>query len=140
LAGDQLGTTEGLIATGFYRLGIWDDEPADRLLARYDILDGIVSTTGSVFMGTSIGCARCHDHKRDPIPQKDYYRLLAVFRDVTDMNRENLRKVASTEDRKRHKDMVVVRQRNRPNSSPGPTLSNRNSSQPVVPPLAISKD
>lgn len=111
LAGDQLGTTEGLIATGFYRLGIWDDEPADRLLARYDILDGIVSTTGSVFMGTSIGCARCHDHKKDPIPQKDYYRLLAVFRDVTDMNRENLRKVASTEDRKRHEDMVVVRQK-----------------------------
>ena len=75
------GSAEALIATGFYRLGIWDDEPADRALARYDGLDGIVSTTGQVFLGITINCARCHDHKVDPIPQKDYYRLLAFFQD-----------------------------------------------------------
>ena len=90
LAGDEIdpGSAEALIATGFYRLGIWDDEPADRPLARYDGLDGIVSTTGQVFLGMTINCARCHDHKVDPIPQRDYYRLLAFFHDVTDPGRQ----------------------------------------------------
>ena len=70
LAGDEIDrdSAEALIATGFYRLGIWDDEPADKPLARYDVLDGIVSTTGQVFLGITINCARCHDHKKDPIP------------------------------------------------------------------------
>ena len=96
LAGDELDdvSTETMIATGYYRLGIWDDEPADRPLAKYDILDGIVSTTGQVMLGMSIGCARCHDHKKDPLPARDYYSLLAYFRDISDMNVGNLRRVA----------------------------------------------
>jgi hypothetical protein len=104
LAGDELDevTPETLIATGFYRLGIWDDEPADRLLARYDVLDGIVSTTGQVVLGMTVGCARCHDHKKDPIPQRDYYRLLAFFRDVSDMNPKNTRMYATPDDRREH--------------------------------------
>jgi len=86
LAGDEIApdSVEAQIATGYYRLGLWDDEPADRPQARYDMLDGIVSTTGQVFLGMTIGCARCHDHKRDPIPQTDYYRLLAFFIDMGD--------------------------------------------------------
>lgn len=102
LAGDELDnvTPETLIATGFYRLGIWDDEPADRLLAKYDVFDGIVSTTGQVVLGMTVGCARCHDHKKDPIPQRDYYRLLAFFRDVTDMNPTNTRRAATDADRR----------------------------------------
>ena len=101
LAGDELDavTAETLVATGFYRLGIWDDEPADRLLAKYDVLDGIVSTTSQVVLGMTVGCARCHDHKKDPIPQRDYYRLLAFFRDVTDMDPKNTRRHATDEDR-----------------------------------------
>ena len=75
-------TPTRLIATGFYRLGIWDDEPADREQARYDGLDDIVATTGQVFLGLTVDCARCHDHKFDPIPQKDYYRLLAFFHNI----------------------------------------------------------
>ena len=100
LAGDELDTVtaDSLVATGFYRLGIWDDEPADRLLARYDVLDGIVSTTSQVVLGMTVGCARCHDHKKDPIPQRDYYRLLAFFRDVTDMDPKNTRRHATAED------------------------------------------
>jgi len=84
LAGDELpdGGHDGLIATGYYRLGIWDDEPADREQARFDGFDDIVATTGQVFLGLTIDCARCHDHKLDPIPQKDYYRLVAFFRNV----------------------------------------------------------
>lgn len=71
-----------IIATGFYRLGIWDDEPTDRDQARFDGLDDIITTTGQVFLGMTIDCARCHDHKIDPIPQKDYYRLLAFFNNI----------------------------------------------------------
>ena len=94
LAGDEIdpGSAEALVATGYYRLGLWDDEPADPPLARFDGLDGIVSTTGQVFLGLSINCARCHDHKKDPIPQKDYYRLLAFFHDVTHQDGRNTRK------------------------------------------------
>ena len=87
LAGDEAEspTTDQLIATGYYRLGIWDDEPADALQARYDWLDDIVSTTGQTFLGLTVGCARCHDHKIDPITQRDYYALLAFVHNVTPM-------------------------------------------------------
>ena len=87
LAGDEISprTPDCIIATGYYRLGIWDDEPADNELARYDVLDGIVGTTSQVMLGMSMNCARCHNHKRDPIPQEDYYRLLAFFHHVTPM-------------------------------------------------------
>lgn len=85
LAGDELDevTVDSITATGYYRLGTWDDEPADPLQARYDDLDNIVSTTGQAFLGLTVGCARCHDHKIDPVPQTDYYGMLAFFADVT---------------------------------------------------------
>ena len=84
LAGDELEpvSTETLTATGYYRLGLWDDEPADPLQARYDELDDIVATTGQTFLGLTVNCARCHDHKLDPIPQSDYYSLLSFFHEV----------------------------------------------------------
>ncbi len=84
LAGDEMadGGADGLIATGYYRLGIWDDEPTDPEQSRYDGLDDIVATTGQVFLGLTVDCARCHDHKIDPIPQKDYYRLLSFFHNI----------------------------------------------------------
>jgi hypothetical protein len=84
LAGDEMadGGPDGIIATGYYRLGIWDDEPSDREQSRYDGLDDIVATTGQVFLGLTVDCARCHDHKIDPIPQKDYYRLLSFFHNI----------------------------------------------------------
>lgn len=87
LAGDEMtpATPEKLIATGFYRLGLWDDEPADRLQAEYDALDDLVTATGQVFLGLTVNCARCHDHKIDPIPQHDYYSLLAFFRGIKPM-------------------------------------------------------
>ena len=84
LAGDEMPnkTPDSIVATGFYRLGRWDDEPADPELAYYDDLDDIVTTAGQSLLGLSINCARCHDHKIDPIPQKDYYSLVAFFRGV----------------------------------------------------------
>jgi hypothetical protein len=85
LAGDELDrvTNDSMTATAYYRLGTWDDEPADALQARFDEFDDIISTTSQAFLGLTVGCARCHDHKIDPIPQRDYYGLLAFFADVT---------------------------------------------------------
>jgi len=87
LAGDELlpSSNDALIATGFYRLGLWDDEPADRLQAKFDGLDDIVATTGQTFLGLTINCARCHDHKIDPLTQRDYYALVAFFHNLTPM-------------------------------------------------------
>jgi hypothetical protein len=81
IAGDELEnpTQESVIATGFLRLGHWDDEPADPATDRYDQLDDIVSTTGQAFLGLTIGCARCHDHKFEPLTSRDYYSLVAIF-------------------------------------------------------------
>ena len=84
IAGDELDevTDDGVIATGFFRLGVWDDEPDDIEQAFYDSVDDMLSTTSSAFMGLTIGCARCHAHKFDPIPHEDYYRLAAFIRNV----------------------------------------------------------
>jgi cytochrome c553 len=84
LAGDEMVGAGGdaVLATTYYRLGIWDDEPADMQQAIYDDLDDLVATTGQAFLGLTLDCARCHDHKLDPIPQKDYYRFLAFFQNI----------------------------------------------------------
>jgi hypothetical protein len=84
IAGDELpdATADSVVATGFQRLGVWDDEPDDKAVAEFDELDDIVSTTGTAFLGLTLGCARCHDHKFDPISQTDYYQFLAFFRNV----------------------------------------------------------
>ncbi|MEM7453947.1 MAG: PSD1 and planctomycete cytochrome C domain-containing protein [Planctomycetota bacterium] len=84
LAGDEIEspTNASIIATGYYRLGQWDDEPADPKQALYDDLDDILATTSQSMLGLTINCARCHDHKIDPIPMSDYYQMLAFFRNV----------------------------------------------------------
>ncbi len=84
LAGDEIDdvTAESIVATGYYRLGVWQDEPVDRTQELFEDLDDLVRTTGEVYLGLTIGCARCHDHKLDPVPQRDYYRFLAFFRNV----------------------------------------------------------
>ncbi len=81
LAGDELpdASAETLIATGYCRLGPWDDEPADPKEDRFDQLDDMVSTTSLVFLGLTLGCARCHNHKFDALTQHDYYRMVAIF-------------------------------------------------------------
>jgi hypothetical protein len=81
LAGDELAdaSAETLIASGFLRLAPWDDEPADPRQDRFDQLDDLVTTTGEVFLGLTLGCARCHNHKFDAVTQHDYYRMVAVF-------------------------------------------------------------
>ena len=83
IAGDaypQFGD-EGRLGAGFLRLGVFVEGTREEM--RRDLLNDIVSTTGSVFLGLTMECARCHDHKFDPIPAKDYYRLEAFFAAVT---------------------------------------------------------
>ena len=91
LAGDELDevTPDSIIATGYYRLGLWDDEPADRPLAFYDGLDDIVATTSQTMLGLTANCARCHDHKIDPFTQRDYYSLLAFFHGIKPYGGDN---------------------------------------------------
>ncbi len=89
IAGDVLfpGDPWGLVATGFLAAGPWDesslrdirDDTLDRQIARVIDRDDIVTTAFSTFASTTIHCARCHDHKFDPISQADYYAVQAVF-------------------------------------------------------------
>jgi hypothetical protein len=83
LAGDELapGNPLAMMATGFLGAGAFPTQltEAEFESARYDELDDMVMTTGVAFLGLSVGCARCHDHKFDPIPARDYYSLAATF-------------------------------------------------------------
>ncbi len=83
LAGDEIApdNTEALRATGFIAAGVWPTQITknEAEKARYDALDDMLSTTFSTVLGTTVGCARCHDHKYDPISQRDYYHLLSTF-------------------------------------------------------------
>ena len=86
LAGDLLdipGTTQAnldqLAATGFLSIGPWFADCADPNSLRMDIIDEQMSTTTQAFLGLNFGCARCHDHKFDPIPTRDYYALAGIF-------------------------------------------------------------
>jgi mono/diheme cytochrome c family protein len=83
LAGDEIDPTnhDFLTATGFCRHAPTVDviRPADAEKYRLEEMDDVLSTTSQVFLGLTLGCARCHDHKYDPILQSDYYRFLAVF-------------------------------------------------------------
>jgi hypothetical protein len=90
LAGDEYAAeledpderAEAQLATGYYRLGVWDDEPADPDQARADELADIVDTTAQVFLASTLGCARCHDHKADPFAQREYYAFTALWNGV----------------------------------------------------------
>lgn len=80
IAGDELKAgAEGAIATGFYRLGQWEADNMTPEIKRQDYLNEITSAVGAVFLGLTLECARCHDHKYDPIPARDYYRLQSHF-------------------------------------------------------------
>ena len=85
IAGDELPdvSPETMVATGFHRLGPWDDEPADPLTDRYDQLDDLVRTTSEAFLGLTLGCARCHNHKFEPLTAADYYSMVAIYAPLT---------------------------------------------------------
>jgi hypothetical protein len=84
LAGDELwpDDVDARVATGFNRHYPDESNARNLLQRRQEILNDITDVTGSVFLGLTVGCARCHDHKFDPILQADYYRLQAFFANV----------------------------------------------------------
>jgi mono/diheme cytochrome c family protein len=83
LAGDEFEPENPLAlkATGFLGAGVFPTQITANEVerTRYDALDDMAATTGNAVLGLSIGCARCHDHKFDAIPQADYYRFLSTF-------------------------------------------------------------
>jgi hypothetical protein len=81
IAGDEISpaSQEALVATGFLRGYPDDSNSRDLVLKKYENTTDIVDTTGQVFLGQTIGCARCHDHKFDKISMKDYYSFRAFF-------------------------------------------------------------
>ncbi len=97
LAGDLLDGSEDLkhdrlIATGFLSLGPKVLAEVDETKMQMDIIDEQVDTTGRAFLGLTLGCARCHDHKFDPIRADDYYALAGIFKSTNTM--ESLKKIA----------------------------------------------
>ncbi|MEQ8764300.1 MAG: PSD1 and planctomycete cytochrome C domain-containing protein [Planctomycetota bacterium] len=83
IAGDALAPDdpEAWRATGFLAAGAFPTQLTEKEFerARYDELDDIVGTIGTSMLGLTIGCARCHDHKFDAIPSRDYYRMVSCF-------------------------------------------------------------
>src|SRR5262249_7210567 len=83
IAGDELAPDNplALMATGFLAAGMHSTQITANLVEkeRYEQLDDMGRTLGTAMLGLTVGCARCHDHKYDPIPTKDYYRLIAAF-------------------------------------------------------------
>ena len=83
IAGDETepNNPDALAATGFLGAGVFPTQLTEREFesARYDELDDMANTTSVAFLGLTIGCARCHDHKYDPLSAKDYYNIVASF-------------------------------------------------------------
>ena len=70
---------QGHVPAGFLRLAPWDLGNLASEQLRQDFLDEVTTATSSIFLGLTLGCARCHDHKYDPLPARDYYRFQAFF-------------------------------------------------------------
>ncbi len=85
LAGDEMSppTPETLAATGYLRSGIYEYNQRDAFGQWRTILEDMTETTSDAFLGLGLGCAKCHDHKFDPLLQKDYYRLQAFLSNVS---------------------------------------------------------
>ena len=111
IAGDVLSPDDPTVlsATGFLAAGPWDEsslmsiqsDSVDYLIGHYLDRDDMVTTTMSTFVSSSVQCARCHEHKLDPISQEEYYSLQAVFAGIDKANRPYDRNPAIA-DRRRH--------------------------------------
>ena len=98
VAGDLLSATDRnertrqLTAMGLLTLGNTNLEEQDKTQLDMDYIDEQLEVLGRAFLGQTIGCARCHDHKFDPIPTRDYYALAGIFRNTVAMEHENVSK------------------------------------------------
>jgi cytochrome c553 len=109
IAGDALDpdNAEYRVATGFLAAGPKNDvdtiSPLEKMQTRQDELDEFVVATGTTFLGLTVGCARCHDHKFDPIPARNYYSLTAVF---SGCDHDASAVTASIDERRQHDQQV----------------------------------
>ena len=83
---DESAAIDGILATGFLSIGAKMLAEDDPLKMQMDIIDEQVDTLGKAFLGLTFGCARCHDHKFDPIPTADYYSLVGIFKSTKTMD------------------------------------------------------
>lgn len=79
-------TAESIIATGFLAIGPWELVGGDKVQLRMDVVDRQVNRVGKAFLGMTFECARCHDHKFDPVSHRDYYALAGLFRSTVTLN------------------------------------------------------
>ena len=79
-----------LVATGFLAMGPTNFERQDKKILEMDVVDEQLDTIGKAFMGMTIGCSRCHDHKFDPIPTKDYYSMAGIFKSTKTLIHDNV--------------------------------------------------
>ncbi len=77
---DRVREMDRITAPAFLSIGAWFDQETDPNRLRLEMVDDMVSTTSQAFLGLTVQCARCHDHKFDPIPTADYYALAGIFR------------------------------------------------------------
>ncbi len=91
-AEDNKERTRQLVATSFLTLGNTNLEEQDKTQLEMDYIDEQLEVLGRAFLAQTIGCARCHDHKFDPIPTRDYYALAGIFRNTVAMEHENVSK------------------------------------------------
>ncbi len=89
-AEDETRRMEQLIGTGYLLLGPHNYENQDKELLDLEIADEQIDTIGRSFLGMTIGCARCHDHKFDPIPTRDYYALTGIFTSTRSVRHANV--------------------------------------------------
>ncbi len=87
--------TQQLVATGFLMLGTKMLSERDKEKLTMDVVDEQINTVGSAFLGMTLGCARCHDHKFDPIPTRDYYALAGIFRSTRTLQGESQKYVST---------------------------------------------
>src|SRR5206468_2143445 len=87
--GDLNEAAERIIATGFLMIGPKALAETDKEQTRLDVVDDQIDVAGRGFLGLTVGCARCHDHKFDPIPTVDYYALAGIFRSTEVFQDEN---------------------------------------------------
>ena len=96
IAGDLMGgesvaeRQRRLIATSFLAIGNWNLEEQDKKALEMDVVDEQLDTIGKAFLAQTIGCARCHDHKFDPIPTRDYYAMAGILRNVKTLTHANV--------------------------------------------------
>ncbi|MCA9049991.1 MAG: DUF1553 domain-containing protein [Planctomycetaceae bacterium] len=87
--------TEQVVATGFLMLGTKMLSERDKDKLRMDVVDEQISTVGTAFLGMTLVCARCHDHKFDPVPKEDYYALAGIFKSTRTLEGESQKYVST---------------------------------------------